>query len=190
MAEWFRQGPAKPCTAVRFRSPPPTPEREMEVEIERATGSTQLPLALWAEEFLSLARRLPPTTQETYLPDPDQVHLAEVRAYRLGRMPADEIENWLNDEIAAGVPATVGLDGDAGHRRRHRARTGRGSGSQGDGSDRQTTPAAHLTGRWSTDHRPCRTGQASEPGQTNGSTRSLSMRRFAASMIARAVSSA
>ena len=22
MAEWFRQGPAKPCTAVRFRSPP------------------------------------------------------------------------------------------------------------------------------------------------------------------------
>ena len=23
VAEWFRQGPAKPCTAVRFRSPPP-----------------------------------------------------------------------------------------------------------------------------------------------------------------------
>ena len=22
VAEWFRQGPAKPCTAVRFRSPP------------------------------------------------------------------------------------------------------------------------------------------------------------------------
>jgi len=24
-------------------------------------------------------------------------------AYRIGRLPADEIENWLNDEIAAGA---------------------------------------------------------------------------------------
>src|ERR1700722_7339574 len=24
VAEWLRQGPAKPCTPVRFRSPPPT----------------------------------------------------------------------------------------------------------------------------------------------------------------------
>ena len=24
-------------------------------------------------------------------------------AYRLGQLPADEIENWLNDEIAAGI---------------------------------------------------------------------------------------
>ena len=29
-------------------------------------------------------------------------------AYRIGRLPADEIENWLNDEIAAGLaPSTV-----------------------------------------------------------------------------------
>src|SRR5205807_353725 len=27
VAEWFRQGPAKPCTPVRFRSPPPSIQR-------------------------------------------------------------------------------------------------------------------------------------------------------------------
>ena len=29
VAEWFRQGPAKPCTRVRFPSPPPVPERHL-----------------------------------------------------------------------------------------------------------------------------------------------------------------
>ncbi len=29
-------------------------------------------------------------------------------AYRIGRLPADEIENWLNDEVAAGIaPSSV-----------------------------------------------------------------------------------
>jgi site-specific recombinase XerC len=29
-------------------------------------------------------------------------------SYRLGRLPADEIENWLNDEIAEGIaPSSV-----------------------------------------------------------------------------------
>ena len=45
----------------------------MEVEIERGDWlnplDAQVPLALWAEEFLSLARRLSPTTQETYRRD-------------------------------------------------------------------------------------------------------------------------
>jgi hypothetical protein len=27
-------------------------------------------------------------------------------AYRLGRLPADEIEHWLNDELAAGIAAS------------------------------------------------------------------------------------
>jgi hypothetical protein len=31
VAEWFRQGPAKPCTRVRFPSPPPMPERHLTV---------------------------------------------------------------------------------------------------------------------------------------------------------------
>ena len=39
---------------------------------------------------------------------PAQVHPAAVRRVPLGRLPADEIENWLNDEVAAGVaPSSV-----------------------------------------------------------------------------------
>jgi site-specific recombinase XerC len=66
------------------------------------------PLAAWAEEFLSLCRRLSPTTQETYRRDLDKYVLPRFGAYRLGQLPADEIENWLNDEIAAGIaPSSV-----------------------------------------------------------------------------------
>jgi integrase len=65
-------------------------------------------LAAWAEEFLSLARRLSPTTQETYARDLRRYVLPRFGAYRLGRLPADEIENWLNDEVAAGLaPSSV-----------------------------------------------------------------------------------
>ena len=33
---------------------------------------------------------------------------AEEFAYRLGRLPADEVENWLNDEVAGGLaPSSV-----------------------------------------------------------------------------------
>ena len=54
------------------------------------------------------ARRLSPTTQETYRRDLDKYVLPRFGAYRLGRLPADEIENWLNDEIAAGIaPSSV-----------------------------------------------------------------------------------
>ncbi len=81
--------------------------REMEVAVERGDWldprSAQVPLALWAEEFLSLARRLSPTTQETYERDLRKYILPRFGAYRLGRLPADEVENWLN-EVAGGSP--------------------------------------------------------------------------------------
>ena len=57
---------------------------------------------------MSLCRRLSPTTQETYRRDLDKYVLPRFGAYRLGQLPADEIENWLNDEIAAGIaPSSV-----------------------------------------------------------------------------------
>ena len=86
--------------------------KEMEVAIERGDWldprNAQVPLATWAEEFLSLARRLSPSTQETYERDLRKYILPRFGAYRLGRLPADEIENWLNDEVAAGIaPSSV-----------------------------------------------------------------------------------
>ena len=63
---------------------------------------------IWAEEFMLLCRRLAPTTQDTYRRDLDRYVLPRFGAYRLARIPADEIENWLNDEIAAGLaPSSV-----------------------------------------------------------------------------------
>ena len=86
--------------------------RDMRVEIERGRWldprGAETPLTDWAEEFLALARRLSPTTQETYRRDLDRYILPRFGAYRLGRLPADEVENWLNDEIAAGLaPSSV-----------------------------------------------------------------------------------
>ncbi|MDP9442657.1 MAG: tyrosine-type recombinase/integrase, partial [Actinomycetota bacterium] len=61
-----------------------------------------------AEEFLKLARRLSPTTVQTYRRDLDRYVLPRFGGYRIGRLPADEIENWLNDEVAAGIaPSSV-----------------------------------------------------------------------------------
>ena len=48
-----------------------------------------MPLATWAEEFLSLARRFSPSTQETYERDLRKYILPRFGAYRLGRLPAD-----------------------------------------------------------------------------------------------------
>src|SRR5687767_5727496 len=86
--------------------------REMEVDLDRGTwidpAGSQLALAHWAEEFLSLARRLSPSTQQTYRRDLTRYILPRFGAYRLGRLPADEIEHWLNDEVAAGIaPSSV-----------------------------------------------------------------------------------
>jgi len=85
-----------------------------EVEVDKDRGSwidprdADLPLARWAETFLSLSRRLSPTTQQTYRRDLEQYVLPRLEAHRLGRLPAEEIEHWLNDELAAGIaPSSV-----------------------------------------------------------------------------------
>jgi site-specific recombinase XerD len=57
-------------------------------------------------ELFALARRVAPSTQDTYRRDLDKYILPRFGAYRLGRLPADEIENWLNDEVAAGLAAS------------------------------------------------------------------------------------
>jgi integrase len=86
--------------------------REQQVEVDRGRWidprGADAALAEWSEEFLSLCRRLAPTTQATYRRDLTKYILPRFGAYRLGRLPADEIENWLNDEVAAGVaPSSV-----------------------------------------------------------------------------------
>jgi len=80
--------------------------REVQVGIERGRWldpqGAELTLAAWSEEFLSMARRLAPTTQQTYRRDMQKYILSRFGAYRIGRLPADEIEKWLMDEIDAG----------------------------------------------------------------------------------------
>jgi hypothetical protein len=62
----------------------------------------------WAEEFLSLCRRLAERTQETYRRDLTKYVLPRFWTYRLGHLPADEVENRLNDEFDAGIaPSSV-----------------------------------------------------------------------------------
>lgn len=84
--------------------------REQQVEVERGAWidprGADVALGEWAEEFLSLCRRLSPTTQAAYKRDLDKYVLPRFGTYRLGRLPADEIENWLNDEVAAGIAPT------------------------------------------------------------------------------------
>ena len=70
-----------------------------EIEVDKTRGAwldpsdAHIPLAKWAVTFLGLCRRLSPRTQETY---------------RIGRMPAGEIEKWLLDEIDGGLaPSSV-----------------------------------------------------------------------------------
>ncbi len=86
--------------------------REVQVDIERGRwidpAGADLSLSVWADGFLSLARRLSPSTQETYRRDLHRHILPRFGAERIGRLPADAIEHWLNDEIAAGLaPSSV-----------------------------------------------------------------------------------
>ena len=86
--------------------------RGVQVDIERGRwidpAGADLALASWATEFLSLARRLSPSTQETYARDLNRYVLPRFGSYRIGRLPADEIENWLHHEMAAGIaPSSV-----------------------------------------------------------------------------------
>ncbi|MGD0986084.1 MAG: hypothetical protein ABSA65_20120 [Acidimicrobiales bacterium] len=75
--------------------------REVQVDIERGRwldpSGAQLTLQSWSGEFLSLARRLSPTTQQTYLRDLDKYVLPRFGAYRIGRLPTDEIEKEVVD---------------------------------------------------------------------------------------------
>ena len=81
----------------------------LDMEADKARGSwidprgAEMPLAEWAEEFMRLCRRLAPLTQDTYRRDLDRFVLPRFGTCRLGRLPEDEIENWLNDEIDAGI---------------------------------------------------------------------------------------
>lgn len=76
--------------------------REMEVDLDRGAWldprAGEMTLAEWVDEFLALARRLSPTTLQTYRRDLNKYVLPRFGAYRIARLPADEIENWLNDE--------------------------------------------------------------------------------------------
>jgi integrase len=84
--------------------------RDIEVDVDRGRWidprSADMSLEDWAKEFMSLSRRLAPSTQETYARDLNKYVLPRFGSYRLGRLPADEIENWLNDEIAEGITAS------------------------------------------------------------------------------------
>ncbi len=86
----------------------------LEVEADKLRGEwvdprdADMPVASWAQEFMALSRRLATTTQETYQRDLDHYVLPRFGRYRLGRLPANEIENWLNDELEAGLaPSSV-----------------------------------------------------------------------------------
>jgi Phage integrase, N-terminal SAM-like domain len=73
----------------------------MEMEVDKSRGdwidprNADMPLAQGSEEFLALVRRLSPRTRQTYRRDLTRYVLPRLGAYRLGRIPPDEIENWL-----------------------------------------------------------------------------------------------
>jgi integrase len=89
--------------AVRFA-------REIEVDKDRGAwidpSGADVPLAEWAETFMSLARSLAPTTQQTYRRDLDRYILPRFGAHRLGRIPPEDVEHWLNDELADGLASS------------------------------------------------------------------------------------
>jgi hypothetical protein len=84
--------------------------REREVDLERGAWldprQAGMAPAKWTSEFLALACRLSRTTIQTYRRDLHRYVLTRFGSYRIGRLPADEIENWLNDEVTAGIAAS------------------------------------------------------------------------------------
>ena len=86
----------------------------VEVEADLARGQwldpagARISLAEWSETFLSLCRRLERTSQDTYERDLRRYIVPRFGHYRIGQLPADEVENWLNDELDAGIaPSSV-----------------------------------------------------------------------------------
>jgi len=84
--------------------------REIEVDKDRGAWidprNADTPLAEWAETFMSLARSLAPTTQETYRRDLDRYVLPALGSRRLGQLHPEEIEQWLNDELESGLASS------------------------------------------------------------------------------------
>jgi hypothetical protein len=83
-----------------------------EMETDKFRGSwidprhAEVPLAQRSQEFLALARRLSPSTQQTYRRDLRKYVLPAFGACRLGSIPPDAIENWLNDVLEARIAAS------------------------------------------------------------------------------------
>ena len=86
--------------------------REIEVDMDRGQWidprGADVPLEQWAETFMPFARSLAPTTQQTYRRDLWTYVLPRFGSVRLGRLSPEEIETWLNDELANGLaPSSV-----------------------------------------------------------------------------------
>jgi len=86
--------------------------REVEVDKDRGQWidprGADVALAVWVDTFMTFARSLAPTTQQTYQRDLNRYVLPRFGAVRLGRLSPEEIETWLNDELAAGLaPSSV-----------------------------------------------------------------------------------
>jgi len=83
---------------------------ELEADLARGQwldpAGAQISLAEWSETFLSLCRRLERTSQDTYRRDLTKYIVPRFGHYRIGLLPPEEIENWLNDEIDAGIAAS------------------------------------------------------------------------------------
>jgi integrase len=85
---------------------------EMEADLARGQwldpAGAQLSVQAWSTTFLSLCRRLEPSSQATYERDLRRFVLPRFGDYRIGFVPVEEIENWLNDEIDEGIaPSSV-----------------------------------------------------------------------------------
>jgi site-specific recombinase XerC len=86
--------------------------REAEVDIDRGAWvdprAGSVTLTTWSEEFLLFARRLSPTSQDTYRRDINTYILPTLGQDRIAALRPDVIEHWLNDEIERGLaPSSV-----------------------------------------------------------------------------------
>jgi site-specific recombinase XerC len=86
--------------------------REVEVDMDRGQWidprGADVALEQWVETFMTFAQSLAPTTQQTYKRDLDRYILPRFGAVRLGRRSPEEVEIWLNDELAKGLaPSSV-----------------------------------------------------------------------------------
>lgn len=68
--------------------------------------SGEVTVRVWAEEFLRLCRRLSASTQATYRRDLEKYIIPEFGAHAIKAVPGDAVENWLLDELDAGIAAS------------------------------------------------------------------------------------